>query len=173
MFYRLSWLRHLQILSEAGHLNFPGIHDGETEDAVFKALAIVPMTGRRPGVTYEGPPFDVEELIRLIKKEYEALGDDHPQAHLTNRMIPTNAQPMASRPEAIMSKSERMPPPAVNPTKANLPTTAKTKAQPSHAHQGKSDGLINIAAKYMLSIGPGHTLFWRPKCIRRQTKIEV
>ena len=47
-----------------------------------------------------------------------------------------------------MSKSKRMPPPAVNPTKANLPTTAKTKAQPSQAHQGKSDGLINIAADY-------------------------
>jgi hypothetical protein len=68
-------------------------------------------------------------------------------------MIPTNAQPVASRPEAIMSKSKRMPP-AVNPTKANLPTTAKTKAQPNQAHQGKSDGLINIAAHYMLGIGP-------------------
>ncbi len=72
LFYRLSWLRHLHILSEAGHLNFPWIHDGEPEDAVFKALAIVPMTGRRPAVTYEGPPFDVEELISLIKKEYQA-----------------------------------------------------------------------------------------------------
>jgi hypothetical protein len=72
VFYRLSWLRHLQILSEAGHLSFPWIHDCEPDDAVFKALAIVPMTGRRPGVTYAGPPFDVEELIRLIKKEYEA-----------------------------------------------------------------------------------------------------
>ena len=72
VFYRLSWLRHLQILSEAGHLNFPWIHDGEPEDAVFKALAIVPMTGRRPGVTYDRPPFDVEELIRLIRKESEA-----------------------------------------------------------------------------------------------------
>jgi hypothetical protein len=69
----------------------------------------------------------------------------YPQAHLTNRMIPTNAQ--------LMSKSKRMPP-AVNPTKANLPTAAKTKAQPNQAHQGKSDGLINIAAHYMLGIGP-------------------
>ena len=57
-----------------------------------------------------------------------------------------NAQLMASRPEAIMSNSKRMPAPAVNPTKANLPTTTKTKAQPSQAHQGMSDGLINIAA---------------------------
>ena len=72
VFYRLSWLRHLQILSEAGRLTFPWIHDGEPDDAVFKALAIVPMTGRVPGVTYEGPPFDVEALIRLIKKEYQA-----------------------------------------------------------------------------------------------------
>ena len=29
VFYRLSWLRHLHILGEAGHLNFPWIHDGE------------------------------------------------------------------------------------------------------------------------------------------------
>ena len=42
------------------------------EDAVFKALAIVPMTGRRPGVTYKRPLFDVQELIRLISKEYQA-----------------------------------------------------------------------------------------------------
>ena len=72
VFYRLSWLRHLQILSEAGHLSFPWIHDGEPRDAIFEALAIVPMTGRRPGVMYERPPFDVEELIRLIKKGPEA-----------------------------------------------------------------------------------------------------
>jgi hypothetical protein len=72
VFYRLSWLRHLQIVSEAGHLNFPWIHGGEPEDAVFKALAFVPMTGRVPGVMYEKPPFDVEELIRLIKREYQA-----------------------------------------------------------------------------------------------------
>ena len=72
VFCRLSWLRHLQILSEADHLNFPWIHDGEPEDAIFKALAVVPMTGRRPGVAYEGPPFDLEELMKLIKKEYRA-----------------------------------------------------------------------------------------------------
>jgi hypothetical protein len=42
------------------------------EDAVFKARAIVPMTGRRTGLTYERPPLDLEELIKLIKKEYEA-----------------------------------------------------------------------------------------------------
>jgi hypothetical protein len=30
------------------------------------------VTGRTPGVMYEKPPFDLEELIKLIKKEYEA-----------------------------------------------------------------------------------------------------
>jgi hypothetical protein len=70
-------------------------------------------------------------------------------------MIPTNAQPVAIRPKAIKSKSGRTPPPfPANLTKANLPTTAKTKAKPSQAHQGNSDGSINIAAQYMLSIGP-------------------
>jgi hypothetical protein len=72
---------------------------------------------------------------------------------------------MANRQEEIMSESKRTPPPsAANLTKANLPTTARPKAQPSQAHQGRSDGSINIATKYMLSIGPqlndrheGHT----------------
>jgi hypothetical protein len=39
---------------------------------VKKLVVPVPMTGRRPGVMYERPPFDLEELIKLIKKEYEA-----------------------------------------------------------------------------------------------------
>ena len=49
-----------------------------------------------------------------------------------------------------MSKSKSVPAPEVNPTKANLPPTTKTKAQPSQAHQGMSEGLINIAAHDML-----------------------
>jgi hypothetical protein len=52
----------------------------------------------------------------LWKSKSRSLDDDHPQAHLMNRLIPTNAQPMAIRPEAIMSKSKRMPAPVVNPT---------------------------------------------------------
>ena len=52
--------------------SLPWPREGNPGDAVFKALAIVPMTGRRPGVTYDRPPFDVEELIKLIKKESEA-----------------------------------------------------------------------------------------------------
>jgi hypothetical protein len=57
-----------------------------------------------------------------------------------------NPQVMASGAEAIMSKSKKMPPPPENPTKANVPPVAKTKPEPSQAHQGKSDGLINTAA---------------------------
>jgi hypothetical protein len=59
-------------LSEGGHLTFPWIREGEPEDAVFNALAIVPMNGRLPGAMYDRPPFDVEESTRLIKKEYQA-----------------------------------------------------------------------------------------------------
>jgi len=67
----------------------------------------------------------------LIKKE------NHPQAHLTNRTKLMSPQPMASRPEAIVSKSKKTPPPPENPTKANVPTAAKSTAQPSQAHQGR------------------------------------
>jgi hypothetical protein len=59
-----SWLRHLQILSEGGHLTFPWKREGEPEDAVFNALANMTM--------YDRPPFDVEESTRLIKKAYQA-----------------------------------------------------------------------------------------------------
>jgi hypothetical protein len=93
-------------------------------------------------------------IDKVDQEGVPSQGDDQPRAHLTNRVIPTNAQPMANRPEAIISKTKRMPAPAVNPTNANLPTTAKIKASPSQAHQGKSDGLINMASHYMLSIGP-------------------
>ena len=83
----------------------------------------------------------------------------YPQAHLTKRMKPTNAQPIANRPEAIMSKNARTPAPsAANLAQANLPTKTSPKAQPSQAHQGKSDGLINIAAisaGYYLLKAPG------------------
>ena len=66
--YRLAWLWWLQHFSEAGQLTFPWIDNGKVEDAVFKALAIVPMTGI-PRSGREGFPFDLDELIDLIKKE--------------------------------------------------------------------------------------------------------
>jgi hypothetical protein len=52
--------------------DLPWIREGEPADAVFNALAIVPMTGRLPGAMYDRPPFDVEESTRLIKKGYQA-----------------------------------------------------------------------------------------------------
>ena len=71
VYYRFGRLSLLQACSEAWPLEFPWIHDGKIDDAVFKALAIVPMTGLPP--SGGGPfPFDVDELIRLIKKESEA-----------------------------------------------------------------------------------------------------
>ena len=46
-----------------------------------------------------------------------------------------------------MSENARTPAPsAANLAQANLPTKTSPKAQPSQPHQGKSDGLINIAA---------------------------
>ena len=83
---------------------------------------------------------------RGIDDDFQFLAMQHYSLHVTLG----KAYERILEPEAIASKSTRMPAPAVNPTKANLPTTAKTKTQPSQAHQGKSDGLINITAHYML-----------------------
>jgi hypothetical protein len=37
-------------------------------DALFKALAIIPMTGMVPGVPQQKLPFDLDELLRLVQE---------------------------------------------------------------------------------------------------------
>jgi hypothetical protein len=37
-------------------------------DALFKALAIIPMTGMAPGVPQQNLPFDLDELLRLVQE---------------------------------------------------------------------------------------------------------
>jgi hypothetical protein len=72
VWFRLSWLFILQHLNEAGHIKFPWIHDGKPDEAVFKALAVVPMNGMSPRVMGKGLPFDVEGLCRMVQKESES-----------------------------------------------------------------------------------------------------
>jgi hypothetical protein len=72
VFFRVSMLRILQKLSGSGGLISPWLHDGKPDDAVFKVVATVPMTGLQLGTPRQGLPFDAEELIKLIKKESEA-----------------------------------------------------------------------------------------------------
>jgi hypothetical protein len=69
VWYRVSWLQILQHLNEAGQIDFPWIPDGKPDEAVLKALAVIPMTGMNPTVMRQGFPFDVEELRRLVQKE--------------------------------------------------------------------------------------------------------
>jgi hypothetical protein len=69
VWYRLSRLEALQMMSEAGGQSWAGLTEGKPDDAVFKALANLSMTGMQPGVIREGLPFDVEQLIRLIREE--------------------------------------------------------------------------------------------------------
>jgi hypothetical protein len=68
----LTGVAVLASLSEDEGPTLPGLTDGKPGDAVFKALAVLPITGLPPGVVRESPSFDVGELIRLIKKESEA-----------------------------------------------------------------------------------------------------
>ena len=71
VFFRISMLRMLQVLSKSGGLISPWLHDGKPDDAVFKVVATIPMIGLKLGTPREGYPFDAEELLRLIQKESE------------------------------------------------------------------------------------------------------
>ena len=71
VFFRVSMLRMLQMLSGSGGLISPWLHDGKPDDAVFKVVATLPMIGLQLGTPRQGFPFDAEELIKLIKKESE------------------------------------------------------------------------------------------------------
>ena len=68
----VSILEMLGHVSEATGTSLLWPREGKPGDAVFKVLAIVPMTGLAPGVVRNVPPFDPDELIRLIKQESEA-----------------------------------------------------------------------------------------------------
>jgi hypothetical protein len=70
VWYRCSQFETLRNFYELTGTNLPWLHDGKPDEAVFKALAVVPMTKMPPGGR-EGLPFDVEELIRLIQKDSE------------------------------------------------------------------------------------------------------
>jgi hypothetical protein len=65
--YRLGWLQQFQSWSEAKPHEFPWIHDGKVDDVVFKALAVLPMTGI-PNEGLRKLPFDINELLRLVKE---------------------------------------------------------------------------------------------------------
>jgi hypothetical protein len=55
----------IQLASE--HLT-PFIRDGQPDDAVFRAAAIVPAEWMGVGIQRQGPPFDVNEFLRLCKR---------------------------------------------------------------------------------------------------------
>src|SRR5271169_3038633 len=66
VWYRCSTLEVLQGMSKVGGPALPGMKDGQPTDALFKAFAVVPITGLgdEPHV---GFPCDWKELIRLVK----------------------------------------------------------------------------------------------------------
>jgi hypothetical protein len=57
----------LEQLSEIGAVEFQYFHEGKPDDAVFKTLATIPMTGIHQGMPPF--PFDLDELTRLIENE--------------------------------------------------------------------------------------------------------
>ena len=70
--YRLGWLQILQAWSEAQPEEFPWIKGDKIDDAVFNALAVLPLTGIPEGGT-STPPFDPDELVRLIQSGGEVI----------------------------------------------------------------------------------------------------
>jgi hypothetical protein len=65
VFFRVSMLRILQRLSGSGELISPWLHDGKPDDAVFRVVATVPMTGLQLGTPRQGFPFDAERTNKV------------------------------------------------------------------------------------------------------------
>jgi hypothetical protein len=67
-----SWFLGLvtQIVPE--HLA-PFTREGQPDDAVFRAAAMVPAEWTGVGIVREGPPFDVNEFMRLCGDEAETV----------------------------------------------------------------------------------------------------
>jgi hypothetical protein len=45
----------------------PWINQGEMDDAIFRAIAEVPMEWMGVGIVRHGPPFDFEDFIRRVR----------------------------------------------------------------------------------------------------------
>jgi two-component system chemotaxis response regulator CheY len=67
--HRWSMLGLLNRMSKVGGPTLPGMKDGEPTDALFKAFAVVPMTGPGRDDCRGGFPCDWDELVRLVKME--------------------------------------------------------------------------------------------------------
>jgi hypothetical protein len=61
------WYR-LRMLGLCAELLSAYTHDGEFTDAVFQVAAKFPMKRMETDVTYQGPPFDVEEFMRQVER---------------------------------------------------------------------------------------------------------
>ena len=66
VWYRLSMLELIRIMSKHGAINIPWLTDGKPSQAVFRALAVVTMTGIGHGAPQQGFPLDLDELSKLI-----------------------------------------------------------------------------------------------------------
>jgi hypothetical protein len=65
--YRAAMLRILAVHAHE-HLT-PWIHNGELDNALFRAAARTPMEWIGVGVEHENLPFDVEEFLRRARDE--------------------------------------------------------------------------------------------------------
>jgi hypothetical protein len=70
VWYRLSQLIILRLGSQATGTEPPWLQP-EPHDAVFKVLATMPLMGMPPG-GYKLQSSELEELVALVQKEYEA-----------------------------------------------------------------------------------------------------
>jgi hypothetical protein len=51
----------------------PFMRDGQPDDSVFRAAAKIPVEWMGVGIVREGPPFDVNEFLRLCGEEGETV----------------------------------------------------------------------------------------------------
>jgi hypothetical protein len=49
----------------------PWVNQGEMDDAIFRAIAEVPMEWMGVGIVRHGPPFDFEDFMRRVREAAE------------------------------------------------------------------------------------------------------
>ena len=69
VFYRASLIWMLTQIAPELLVRFT--RDGQPDDVVFRAAATVPAEWMGVGIVREGPPYDVNEFLRLCEEELE------------------------------------------------------------------------------------------------------
>lgn len=79
VWYRLSVFRVVQLITKTGAAQLPWLPDSKPSEAVFKALAVVPMQFLAVGKPASGFPFDVDEFSKLVDEQSQSGAPENSQ----------------------------------------------------------------------------------------------